>query len=223
MPKPPAPTSRYWKLHRQLARLNTFLFRRTRGKVGGSFLGGAPVLLLDHIGRRSGQARTSPLIYLDDAPRLVVVASKGGVDAHPAWFHNLMAMAATEVELPGGERRRVPSAPDRRCGTDPPVGTSGGDLPRLRELRDLHRTADPRGRARTRRVTRTTPAHSPHAAGLPGRTNRVTDQVPGSRTIRHDGPGHNLFAGMANACVIDHVSRYVADRELPTADALCPP
>ncbi|GAB2747157.1 nitroreductase family deazaflavin-dependent oxidoreductase [Amycolatopsis magusensis] len=107
MPKPPVPTSRYWKLHRQLARLNTFLFRRTRGKVGGSFLGGAPVLLLDHVGRRSGQARTSPLIYLDDSPRLVVVASKGGVDAHPAWFHNLMAMAATEVELPGGERRRV--------------------------------------------------------------------------------------------------------------------
>ncbi|UJW28449.1 alpha/beta hydrolase [Saccharothrix sp. AJ9571] len=53
-------------------------------------------------------------------------------------------------------------------------------------------------------------------------TKRVTDQVPGSRTLRHDGPGHNLFAGMANACVIDHVSRYVVDRELPPADALCP-
>ncbi|MET0133370.1 MAG: nitroreductase/quinone reductase family protein [Kibdelosporangium sp.] len=106
MPKPPAPTSPYWKLHRQLARLNKFLFRKTRGKVGGKFLG-APVLLLDHVGRKSGQARTSPLIYLDDAPRLVIVASKGGTDAHPAWFHNLMAMATTEVELPGGERRQV--------------------------------------------------------------------------------------------------------------------
>jgi F420H(2)-dependent quinone reductase len=106
MPKPPAPTSPYWKLQRQLARLNKFLFRKTRGKVGGKFLG-APVLLLDHVGRKSGQARTNPLIYLDDAPRLVIVASKGGTDAHPAWFHNLMAMATTEVELPGGERRRV--------------------------------------------------------------------------------------------------------------------
>jgi deazaflavin-dependent oxidoreductase (nitroreductase family) len=65
------------------------------------------VLLLDHVGRKSGQARTNPLIYLDDAPRLVIVASKGGTDANPAWFHNLMAMATTEVELPGGERRRV--------------------------------------------------------------------------------------------------------------------
>ncbi|MCA2213885.1 nitroreductase/quinone reductase family protein [Jidongwangia harbinensis] len=107
MPKPPAPTSWFWKLHRQLARLNTFLFRRTGGRVGGSYFGGAPVLLLHHVGRKSGQARINPLIYLDDAPRLVVVASKGGVDAHPAWFHNLMAMTTTEVELPGGERRRV--------------------------------------------------------------------------------------------------------------------
>ncbi|BCJ55438.1 hypothetical protein Asp14428_69130 [Actinoplanes sp. NBRC 14428] len=75
--------------------------------MGGSYFGGAPVLLLHHVGRRSGQARISPLIYLDDSPRLVIVASKGGVDAHPAWFHNLMAMAQTEVELPGGGRRRV--------------------------------------------------------------------------------------------------------------------
>lgn len=107
MPKPPVATSPYWKLHRRMAQLNTALFRRTRGRVGGRFLGGAPVLLLEHVGRRSGQARTSPLIYLDDAPRLVVVASKGGTDTHPAWFHNLMAMPTTEVQLPGGERRRV--------------------------------------------------------------------------------------------------------------------
>jgi deazaflavin-dependent oxidoreductase (nitroreductase family) len=106
MPKPPVSTSPYWKVARLLARINSFLFRRTRGKVGGKFQG-APVLLLDHVGRRSGQARTTPLIYLDDAPRLVIVASKGGVDDHPAWFHNLMAMASTEVELPGGDRRRV--------------------------------------------------------------------------------------------------------------------
>ena len=106
MPKPPPSSSPYWKLHRLLPRINEVLFRRTRGRVGGKFLG-APVLLLDHVGRKSGQARTNPLIYLDDAPRLVVVASKGGTDTHPAWFHNLMAMETTEVELPGGDRRRV--------------------------------------------------------------------------------------------------------------------
>ncbi|MEP7763805.1 nitroreductase family deazaflavin-dependent oxidoreductase [Sanguibacter sp. 25GB23B1] len=106
MQKPPPSSSRTWVFLRQLARLNALLFRTTRGKVGGKLMG-APVLLLHHVGRRSGQARTTPLLYLDDAPRLVIVASKGGVDDHPAWFHNLMAMESTEVELPGGTRRQV--------------------------------------------------------------------------------------------------------------------
>lgn len=106
MPKAPRSDSSYWKLQRQLARVNKAVFRATGGRVGGTFRG-SPVLLLDHVGRRTGQARTSPLIYLDDAPNLVVVASKGGTDEHPAWFHNLMAADSTEVELPGGVRRRV--------------------------------------------------------------------------------------------------------------------
>lgn len=53
-------------------------------------------------------------------------------------------------------------------------------------------------------------------------TKRVTDQVPGSRTIFLDGPGHNLFAGMMNACVVEHVSAYVTERRLPPAGASCP-
>ncbi|MCG5220562.1 alpha/beta fold hydrolase [Streptosporangium soli] len=52
-------------------------------------------------------------------------------------------------------------------------------------------------------------------------TARVVGQVPGSRMIEFDGPGHNLFAAMANACVIDHVSRYVVTRELPSRDSEC--
>lgn len=96
----------FWNLHKQGARLQKVLFRSTRGRLGAKFLG-APVLLLDHVGRRSGKLRTNPLIYLDDEPGLVVVASKGGSDTHPAWFHNLMAMPVTEVELRGGIRRRV--------------------------------------------------------------------------------------------------------------------
>lgn len=106
MPKAPPATSRYWTLQRQFARLNKLVFRGTRGRLGGTFLG-SPVLLLDHVGRKSGEARTNPLIYLDDDPDLVIVASKGGTDTNPAWFHNLMAMTSTEVELPGAVRRAV--------------------------------------------------------------------------------------------------------------------
>jgi deazaflavin-dependent oxidoreductase (nitroreductase family) len=106
MPKAPRSDSPFWALNRQLARINKAVFRATKGRVGATFRG-SPVLLLDHVGRRTGQARTSPLIYLDDAPNLVVVASKGGTDEHPAWFHNLMALDTTQVELPGGVRRQV--------------------------------------------------------------------------------------------------------------------
>jgi deazaflavin-dependent oxidoreductase (nitroreductase family) len=106
----------FWSFNRQGARLNKAVFRATKGRLGASFRG-APVLLLDHVGRRSGTSRTSPLIYLDNAPALVVVGSKGGSDSHPAWFHNLMAMTVTEVELPGGIHRRV--RPRVASGRDP--------------------------------------------------------------------------------------------------------
>ncbi|WP_188196187.1 alpha/beta fold hydrolase [Nonomuraea sp. SYSU D8015] len=55
-----------------------------------------------------------------------------------------------------------------------------------------------------------------------GSTRRVVEQIPGSRAIGHDGPGHNLFGAMANPCVIDHVSRYVTERRLPPRGTMCP-
>ncbi len=79
--------------------------RLSGGRLGGR-VGRAPVLLLHHVGRRSGKARVSPLLYLADGDRLVIVASKGGTDRHPAWFHNLVANPDTTVEV-GRERRRV--------------------------------------------------------------------------------------------------------------------
>jgi deazaflavin-dependent oxidoreductase (nitroreductase family) len=84
---------------------NVALYRRTGGRLGGK-VSGAPVLLLDHVGRRSGQARTSPVLYLEDGPDLVVVASRGGSDATPAWWLNLKANPDTTVQV-GSERRRV--------------------------------------------------------------------------------------------------------------------
>ncbi len=106
MSKPPSADSPFWKIVHVATRLNVALFRASGGRAGGR-IGGAPVLLLHHIGRRSGRARTTPLLYLDDEPNIVVVTSKGGTDTHPAWFHNLMAMDSTEIELPGRRQRRV--------------------------------------------------------------------------------------------------------------------
>ncbi len=98
---------------------HTFLYRRTGGRLGHSVPGvRGKILLLDHVGARSGAKRTSPLLYVDDGPDLVIVASKGGFPKHPAWFHNLMANPDTTVQV-GSEVRRVharvaaPEARDR--------------------------------------------------------------------------------------------------------------
>ncbi|HET8607612.1 MAG TPA: nitroreductase family deazaflavin-dependent oxidoreductase [Gaiellaceae bacterium] len=65
-------------------------YRETGGEVGHEWRG-AHTLLLTTTGRRSGQERTTPLIYGRDGDRYVVVASKGGAPRHPAWYLNLSA------------------------------------------------------------------------------------------------------------------------------------
>jgi len=85
---------------------HTFAYRATRGVVGHRFPGTPPMLLLDHVGAKSGQRRTSPLVYIRDGDAVVIVASKGGHPKHPGWFHNLKANPDTVVQI-GSERRSV--------------------------------------------------------------------------------------------------------------------
>ena len=63
--------------------------------------GSAPILLLNTTGARSGQPRSTPLLYLADGERFVLIASKGGAPRHPAWYHNLVANAMVTVEVRG--------------------------------------------------------------------------------------------------------------------------
>ena len=79
--------------------VNTWLFRATGGKVGGRFPKGQPVLLMTSVGRRSGEPRTVPLLYLEDDDDLVVVASQGGLPMHPAWYHNVVAHPEVTIEV----------------------------------------------------------------------------------------------------------------------------
>ncbi len=75
-------------------------FRANGGKVTGRFEG-RPLLLLTTTGAKSGQPRTMPLVYTTDGDKLVIIASKGGSDANPDWYHNLVANPEATVELPG--------------------------------------------------------------------------------------------------------------------------
>lgn len=75
-------------------------FRANAGKVGGQFTG-MPMLLLTTIGAKSGEPRTSPLAYTRDGDHYVVIASKAGAPANPAWFGNLVANPSVTVEVDG--------------------------------------------------------------------------------------------------------------------------
>jgi F420H(2)-dependent quinone reductase len=61
--------------------------------------GGVPVLLLDHVGRKTGQRRTTALFYMRDGENVVIVASKGGMPKDPVWWLNLKANSATTVQI----------------------------------------------------------------------------------------------------------------------------
>ncbi|MFD6161169.1 nitroreductase family deazaflavin-dependent oxidoreductase [Nocardia sp. NPDC060256] len=77
-------------------------FRANAGKVGGMFEG-APMVLITTTGAKSGRSITNPLVYLSDGDRVVLIASNGGNDKHPAWYHNLRANPDLTVEI-GTER-----------------------------------------------------------------------------------------------------------------------
>ena len=97
---------RSWPVLRRLMGLHTVAYRATRGVIGHKVPGGAPMLLLDHVGAKSATKRTSPLVYTQDGDDIVLVASKGGNPRNPAWFHNLKANPETTVQI-GSEKRPV--------------------------------------------------------------------------------------------------------------------
>lgn len=73
-------------------------FRANGGRVGGYFEGSA-LLLLTTTGARSGRQVVSPVMYLEDEGRHIVIASNAGADRHPAWYHNLTTRPEVTVEV----------------------------------------------------------------------------------------------------------------------------
>jgi F420H(2)-dependent quinone reductase len=90
---------------RWVGKLNIPLYRLSGGRIGGK-INEAPVLLLTTTGRKSGQARTAPVVYLDDGENVVVIGSNAGHNRTPAWSLNLKANPEAEVEV-GRKRRPV--------------------------------------------------------------------------------------------------------------------
>ena len=92
-------------LRRLVTAVHRFAYRATGGRVGAA-VGSLPMLLLTTTGRRSGEPRHQPLLYLRDEGDFIVIASNWGQDHHPAWYLNLRDDPDASVRV-GRHRTRV--------------------------------------------------------------------------------------------------------------------
>jgi deazaflavin-dependent oxidoreductase (nitroreductase family) len=74
-------------------------YRETGGEVGHIWRRGSKILLLTTKGRKTGEPRTTPLIYESSGDDYVIVASKGGTPENPGWYENLSKNADVEVQV----------------------------------------------------------------------------------------------------------------------------
>ena len=99
------------RLLRHAAAANVWVYRRTNGRlmgklrIGSAFPRGVPICLLGHTGRKSGLLRTTPLLFLPDGERVVIVASQGGLPKHPEWYLNVRANPEVTLQVRGEVRR----------------------------------------------------------------------------------------------------------------------
>lgn len=94
------------------------VYRETDGEVGHDWKDGAPTLILTTTGRKSGEERDSPLIYGMAGDNPMIVASKGGHPAHPAWYLNLREHPEVKVQIRGDifDARARDATPEERPG-----------------------------------------------------------------------------------------------------------
>ncbi|MFT4615378.1 MAG: deazaflavin-dependent oxidoreductase (nitroreductase family) [Bacteroidia bacterium] len=86
---------------RWATKLNVAVFRATKGRVMNKFIGGYPVCIVDTRGAKSGKLRRIALIHLPHGENKLLVASQGGMNKHPLWYHNITAHPDVEIMVAG--------------------------------------------------------------------------------------------------------------------------
>jgi deazaflavin-dependent oxidoreductase (nitroreductase family) len=107
---------RWPRAQRAVGRLHAQFYRISGGRVLSRWFAGAPVMVLETVGRRTGIKRATPVLYLRDGDALVILAANAGADRTPAWWLNLREAGVAEVVI--GRRRmrvqpRLPSGAER--------------------------------------------------------------------------------------------------------------
>ncbi|MFC1878569.1 nitroreductase family deazaflavin-dependent oxidoreductase [Chloroflexota bacterium] len=82
---------------------NVWLLRKTKGRLGNSFLG-VPVLVLTTVGRKSGLPRSQPLYFMENGRQIILVASNAGTGSDPAWLLNIRANPGASANIRGQKR-----------------------------------------------------------------------------------------------------------------------
>jgi len=109
-PKTPGTLSRWFQ-----RRMNARMARKVRAGRGSAM--GMDLLVLNTVGRRTGQPRETPVAWFGDGDDAWLVVASGGGGVHPDWHANLMAHPGrASIELPG--RGTVPVTPQRLDGAD---------------------------------------------------------------------------------------------------------
>ncbi|MDT7737491.1 MAG: hypothetical protein QOK09_860, partial [Mycobacterium sp.] len=85
-------------LLKHFARVHIWVYRRTNGRLGARLLW-FPSALLTTTGRKSGEPRTTPTLYLRDGDRVILPASFGGRAKNPTWYLNLKTNPTIEVQI----------------------------------------------------------------------------------------------------------------------------
>ena len=86
-----------WIINR-VGKWQTTVYELSGGRLWNTFLGG-PVAILSVVGRKTGQLRKIPLLFLRDGDNIVMTASKGGMSKLPIWYYNVVAADTVAIQV----------------------------------------------------------------------------------------------------------------------------
>lgn len=92
------------KVLKYYTRFNVWVFKKSKGRLLTKFPGGYPICIVGMIGKKSQQRREIALIHIAKDNDIILIASQGGMDKNPLWYHNFIANPKIDIMVSGGEK-----------------------------------------------------------------------------------------------------------------------